>query len=62
MESRGMCTEKGVFVEDQDVSSCLKDTMSCTQSGQAAANYPAVTIIPRNDIPTMTFAMLAIYT
>jgi len=55
------CTEEGIFVEDQDVSSCLEYRMRSAQTGQTAANYPTVSLAGIKIIPTITFAMLTIY-
>ena len=50
-------TEEGVFVEYEDIASCLEYAVSCAQSGQTAADYASVRIDRRVKIPMMTFAM-----
>jgi hypothetical protein len=50
-------TEEGVFIEYEDIASCLEYAVSCAQSGQTAADYTSVRIDRRVNIPMMTFAM-----
>jgi hypothetical protein len=53
----GMSTEEGVFVQYEDIASCLEYTVSCAQSGQTTTDYPNVRIVRSRNIPIMTFAM-----